>query len=146
MFRSIHKVMATFAFGLLLAACAAPRTEPAPPASSPLEAHGWRLSAWSVSSLRASDFEITARFADGGVSGRSAVNTYTGAATIGPGNALAFGPMATTRMAGPEPAMRAEGIYLRLLGDARSWSIDDARLTLRDAGGNERLVFVAAPD
>jgi heat shock protein HslJ len=142
---SIRKPIAVIALGILLAACVTPPTVPAPPLS-PLEAHDWRLTAWSVSSLRATEFEITVRLRDGRVSGRSAVNTYTGAVTIGPGNAIAFGPIATTRMAGPEPAMRAEGIYLQLLGDARSWSIDDARLTLRDAGGNERLVFVAAPD
>ena len=139
MLRSILRMSALLALGALLAACA---TMPVPR----LDGTTWRLSAWSVASLRADEFEITARFADGRVSGRSAVNTYTGAATIGPGNAIAFGPMASTRMAGPEPAMRAEGIYLRLLGDARSWSIDDARLTLRDAGGNDRLVFMAAPD
>jgi heat shock protein HslJ len=139
MLGSILRRSALLALGALLAACA---TSPAPR----LDGTTWRLSAWSVSSLRADEFEITARFADGGVSGRSAVNTYTGAVTIGPGNAIAFGPMATTRMAGPEPAMRAEGIYLRLLGDARSWSIDDGKLTLRDAKGNDRLVFVPAAD
>jgi heat shock protein HslJ len=139
MLGSILRRSALLALGALLAACA---TSPAPR----LAGTTWRLSAWSVSSLRADEFEITARFADGGVSGRSAVNTYTGAVTIGPGNAIAFGPMATTRMAGPEPAMRAEGIYLRLLGDARSWSIDDGKLTLRDAKGNDRLVFVPAAD
>lgn len=124
---------------VLLAGCA---STPAPR----LDEHAWRLTAWSVSSLPATEFEITARFADGGVSGRSAVNTYRGPVTLGPGNALAFGPMATTKMAGPEPAMRAEGIYLRLLADAASYSIDGDRLTLRDAGGNERLVFEPLAD
>jgi len=119
---------------LLLAACAS--------TSSPrLDAHAWRLTAWSVSSLAATDFAITARFADGGVTGRSAVNTYRGTATIGPGNAIAFGPMITTRMAGPEPAMRAESAYLALLASATSYALDDGRLTLADAGGNVVLEY-----
>jgi heat shock protein HslJ len=120
-----------------LAGCA---TAPAPR----LDDHAWRLEAWSVSSLESTDFEVTARFADGGVSGRAAVNAYRGAVMLGPGDAIAFGPMATTRMAGPEAAMRAESLYLRLLADATSYAIDDGRLTLRDAGGNTTLVFVAA--
>jgi heat shock protein HslJ len=121
----------------LLAACAT-----TPPAR--LEGSDWRLSAWTLSSLRATDFAITARFADGGVSGRSGVNTYRGAATVGPGDAISFGPMATTRMAGPEPAMRAEGAYLELLAAAKSYRIDGDRLVLFDAAGNESLVFERA--
>ena len=106
-----------------------------------LEGSEWRLTAWSVSSLRSTDFPITARFADGGISGRSAVNTYRGSATLGPGSSISFGPLATTRMAGPEPAMRAEGVYLDLLSRVASYRIDDDRLTLFDAKGNELLVF-----
>jgi heat shock protein HslJ len=46
-------------------------------------------------------------------------------------------------MAGPEPAMRAEGAYLTLLGQARSYRVEADRLTLFDAGGNESLFFEA---
>ena len=130
---------ALVAIALLLSACA---TTPAPR----LENQDWQLIAWSLSSERASDFTITARFADGGVSGRSAVNTYRATVALGPGNALAVGPMAMTRMAGPEPALRAEKAYLELLGDARSWQVADGRLRLLDAGGNESLVFAATAD
>ena len=122
---------------LVLAGCAttAPR----------LEGPDWRLTAWSVSSMRATDHPITARFAGGGIQGRSAVNTYRGAATVGPGSAIAFGPFATTRMAGPEPAMRAEGLYLGLLERVRSYRIDADRLMLFDDNGNELLVFSRPP-
>ena len=41
--------------------------------------------------------------------------------------------------------MRAEGAYLTLLGQARSYRVDAGRLTLFDAGGNESLIFEAAP-
>ena len=111
-----------------------------------LDGPSWRLVAWSISSQPASDFEITARFADGGVSGRSAVNTYRATATIGPGNTLAVGPVAMTRMAGPEPAMRAEKAYLELLGDAATWRIESGQLTLLDSRGIELLVFARGED
>jgi heat shock protein HslJ len=137
--RRVIAVLMGLAAAVLVAACAS-----APPPR--IDAHAWRLTTWSVSSSQASDFDITARFADGGVSGRSAVNTYRGAVTLGPGNAIAFGPMATTRMAGPEAAMRAESAYLALLAQATSYSIDDDRLTLADAGGNASLVFERGED
>jgi heat shock protein HslJ len=47
-------------------------------------------------------------------------------------------------MAGPEPAMRAEGAYMTLLGQARSYELTEGRLTLFDEGGNESLIFEAA--
>jgi heat shock protein HslJ len=117
-----------------------------PTAPPRLDDTSWRLAAWSISSMKSTDFEITARFGDGGVAGRSAVNTYRANVVLGPGNALAIGPIATTKMAGPEPAMRAEHAYLKLLADARSYRIDGNRLTLFDAGGNERLAFDAVAE
>jgi heat shock protein HslJ len=137
LFSSSRSALAAIA--LLLVGCA---TAPAPR----LEGQEWQLIAWSLSSERASDFTITARFADGGVSGRSAVNNYRAPVTLGPDHTLAVGPMAMTRMAGPEPALRAEKAYLELLGDARSWQIEDGRLRMLDAGGNESLVFASTAD
>lgn len=106
-----------------------------------LDGSSWRLSAWSISSQRASDFAITARFADGRIAGRSGVNSYGGSATVGPGSALAIGPLAATKMAGPEPAMRAERAYLDLLAGVASYRLAGDGLALLDADGNERLVF-----
>src|SRR5687767_10404432 len=126
------------ALAMLLGGCAS--TPPRP------EGIDWRLTAWSISSQRASEHAITARFADGGVAGRSAVNTYRGSATFGEGNTLVIGPIATTRMAGPEPAMRAEGNYLELLGRVGAYRLEDGRLTLLDAKGNELLVYAAEGD
>ena len=48
-----------------------------------------------------------------------------------------------TEMAGPEPAMRAEQIYLTLLAQARKYDRTAGRLVLLDANGNELLVFTA---
>ena len=52
-----------------------------------------------------------------------------------------MGPLAATRMAGPEPAMRAESAYLTLLGEARSYRLTDSQLVLFDSKGNESLIF-----
>jgi heat shock protein HslJ len=46
-------------------------------------------------------------------------------------------------MAGPEPAMRAEGAFTKLLVDAKSFKLSSGTLTLYDGGGNESLVFEA---
>jgi heat shock protein HslJ len=128
---------------LALAFAALPGCTTAP--SRP-EGTAWRLAGWSVSSQRADEHAITARFADGGISGRSAVNTYRGSATFGGNDTLVIGPVATTRMAGPEPAMRAEGHYLGLLARVGAYRLGDARLTLLDGNGNELLVFEAVGD
>jgi len=78
----------------------------------------WRLTAWTLSSIDPNDFTITAKFADGTSFSTSAVTTYSGPYTAGPGDAFLVGDLASTRMAGPEPDMRAEGAYLTLLFEA----------------------------
>ena len=111
---------------------------------SALEGTQWRLTEWTLSSLDPRDFDITAEFADGKISGRGGVNAYGGPYTLGARRSFKVGSIASTEMAGAEPAMRAEGAYLTLLGQARSYRVDAGRLTLLDAGGNESLVFEAA--
>ena len=108
-----------------------------------LDGTQWTLAEWSVSSLSPNDFQITADFADGRISGKSAVNSYGGEYTLGPGDAFSTGPLVTTLMAGPEPAMRAEQAYTVLLAAARSYKLAGDRLTLYDEGGNESLIFEA---
>jgi heat shock protein HslJ len=110
----------------------------------PLAGTEWRLSEWTLSSLSPADFRITAAFADGRISGRSAVNSYSGPYEVGSGNSFGVGQLASTRMAGPPSAMRAEGAYLKLLAQARSYALRGSRLTLFDGGGSESLVFEAA--
>jgi heat shock protein HslJ len=109
-----------------------------------LEGTQWKLTEWTLSSLDARDFEITAQFADGTISGRSGVNSYGGTYTVGSRQSFKVGSIASREMAGPEPAMRAEDAYLTLLGQARSYRVEAGRLTLLDAGGNESLIFEAA--
>jgi len=128
---------------LVLAGCS---PDSVPPDGSPLEGTKWRLTEWTLSSLNPADFTITTQFTDGQISGNSAVNSYTGPCQVGPDDAFSVGQLAVTEMAGPEPAMRAEGAYLTLLGQATSYQRVDGRLTLYDRGGNESLLFEAAAD
>ena len=108
-----------------------------------LDGSRWRLKSWTLDSLNPADFTITAEFADGRISGSSGVNTYGGPVKVGPGSAFSAGPLASTMMAGPEPAMRAESAYVTLLGQAKSFKVVSGTLTLYDANGNESLVFGA---
>jgi len=109
--------------------------------ANPLEGTRWRLSEWTLSSLRPTDFTITAQFAGGQISGNSGVNSYGGACKVGPGAAFSAGPLASTEMAGPEPAMRAESAYVTLLTQAKTYKMAGDTLTLYDAGVNESLIF-----
>lgn len=106
-----------------------------------LDGTSWGLTGWSLSSLDPNDFTITAAFADGKISGKSAVNTYGGPYTEGPGDAFTVGDLASTMMAGPEPDMRAEQAYLTLLSQARSYELKGEGLTFFDENGNESLIF-----
>ena len=106
-----------------------------------LDGTQWRLSAWSASSLVPSQFTITADFDESRISGTSAVNSYGGAYSLAAGGAFSVGAMQSTMMAGSEDAMRAEQIYLELLGQARKCTINATTLTLLGGGSNVLLVF-----
>jgi heat shock protein HslJ len=104
----------------------------------------WELTGWSVSSLDANDFTITAAFKDGRIGGTSAVNQYGGPFAAGDDGSFSVDELVSTTMAGPEPDMRAEQIYLKLLAEAKEYAVDGKTLTLSDANGNESLIYTAA--
>jgi len=110
-----------------------------------LDGTQWKLTGWTISSLNPADFTITVKFADGQISGHSGVNTYGGTYHLGTGGTFSTGPLACTEMAGPEPAMRAESAYFLLLAQVRTFALTGSTLTLRDAGGNELLIFDTSP-
>lgn len=114
------------------------------PRPTSLEGTSWTLIGWSVSSIDPADFRITARFDGGQITGNSGVNSYGGPYEQGPGNAFSAGELVSTLMAGPEPAMRAETAYMKLLAEARSFEVSADTLTLFDAKGNEALIFEVA--
>jgi len=121
---------------LILEGCSANR--------NPLDGTEWKLVGWSLSSLDPADFTITAKFTMEDISGSSGVNTYSGPYKLGPRGAFSLGQIASTLMAGPESAMRAESAYLTLLGQASSYKVIDSELILYDKGGNESLIFKVA--
>ncbi len=109
-----------------------------------LDGTGWSLVRWRETGLDAADFTITATFADGQISGTSAVNTYGGSYTTGSVNDFSVSELASTEMAGPEADMEAEAVYLRLLQDAASFHVTETTLTLFGSDGAESLIFTAA--
>lgn len=91
------------------------------------------------------DEKVTARFVDGIVSGSGGCNRYSGDCTIS-GRSLAFGPLASTMRACPEPAMSIETAFLAALGRATAWDADGRILVLRDADGASLLEFTAVDE
>lgn len=76
--------------------------------------------------------------ADGSLSGFAACNTFSGTYTTD-GGTIAFGSLATTKMACERPASALEAEYLEALSGVSTWSIEsDGRLTL---GGPVPLRF-----
>lgn len=114
-------------------------------ASNLFEHRVWRLEGSSISSFNALDFFITSQFADGRISGKSAVNSYSGPVSVssssGTDGTLAIGPLMSTRMAGSPEAMRAENSFHTLLTSSTTFSIHGKTLTLKDGSGNEVLLF-----
>jgi heat shock protein HslJ len=109
-----------------------------------LEGTSWELPGWSISSQDPADFTITAAFKDGRIGGTSAVNQYGGPFTAGDDGSFSVGDLVSTMMAGPEPDMRAEQNYLKLLAEAKKYAVDGKTLTLSDANGNQSLIYTAA--
>ncbi len=63
------------------------------------------------------------------VTGSGGVNRLTGHFALS-GDELRFGPLATTRMAGPENAMQRETAFLAALERVTSYALDGRTLTL----------------
>ena len=78
------------------------------------------------------------RLADGRVSGTGGVNRLMGDYELA-GERLAFGPLATTMMAGPAGQMEAEQRFLATLARVTGWSLDRECLVLRDGEGSELI-------
>jgi heat shock protein HslJ len=88
------------------------------------------------------DARASLEFSDGGpVSGSATCNRFTGTATL-TGNAISFGPLATTRKACPEALMSQETRYLQALEAAQRVEVKDSLLYLHTAGGAAPLRFV----
>ena len=73
-------------------------------------------------------------FKDGSAAGQGGCNRFTGGYTEAPGE-LAFGPLASTRMACPEPMMRTESDFFAALDATRQAVATHLLLALFDADG-----------
>ena len=76
------------------------------------------------------------------VSGSTGVNFLGGKYTL-KGDALRFGPLITTRRAGPPALMQQEIDFTRALDRTRRWRIGEAGLELLDADGRPVARFRA---
>lgn len=81
---------------------------------------------------------------DGTVSGDAGVNRYQGSVEID-GEAIAFGPLATTKMAGDPDLMAQEAAFVKALEASTQWAVVRGMLELRDADG-AAMVFATAAD
>ena len=104
----------------------------------------WQLSSYSDGNAVVSGTDIntiTLVFTDtGNINGFSGVNTYFGSYNLD-GNSISIGPLASTKMAGPEPLMTLENVYLNRLGSVTGVDLSADSLSLTDKDGNAVLVF-----
>ena len=103
----------------------------------------WELVAMDGETLAGDAVPTLAFDEQGGVSGSTGCNTFSGEVSID-GNALTFGPLVTTRMACADPAANAqEEAFLSAMEGVSAYTIDDqGRLVLQ--GGPELTFEVAA--
>jgi heat shock protein HslJ len=86
---------------------------------------------------------LTLDAANGTVAGWAGVNRFTGTFRQQEA-ALSFGPVAATKMAGPENAMKLESEFLATLGRVTAWKADGLMLSLL-AGETEVARFQGLP-
>lgn len=79
----------------------------------------------------------------GRASGRGGVNRFSSTYTVGPGADLAFARVASTRKAGPDPAMAQEAALFTALEEASRFEVADGNLVLRGVDGS--ILAILAP-
>lgn len=102
-----------------------------------IEGKTWRLIELPGQSLAAIDPErapsLTLDPATKRASGSAGCNRFSGTYEVD-GNALTFGPLATTRMACPPEIMAVEDALLKALAAETAWSLQDGTLVLTREG------------
>ena len=82
-------------------------------------------------------------FEGGRMAGSTGCNHFSASYRLH-GESLSLGPTATTRMACPPPLDALEHAYLDALGRVARWRVEDGRLSLMDADGDEVLAYVSS--
>jgi len=108
-----------------------------------LQANEWSLVGTSVSSADIAKVGITLKFDETQYSGFSGVNQYSGTYTAKADGGIEFGPAAGTLMAGPDPLMKVESAYLKLIEGCDSYRLENGTLTLM-TGETDTLIFEVA--
>jgi len=104
---------------------------------------GYNNGAAAVQSV-APDSTLTIQFAeDGAVEGNAGVNAYSGDYVV-EGAAIKIGPLATTKMAGPEELMVQEASFLLAMENCASWGVTNGQLEMRDADSAIQITAVAS--
>jgi len=124
-------------------------SEEVPPEPLPLGGTTWDLdsiySGDTVSSVVAGSQVTMALADDGSVSGSAGCNTYSGTYSLD-GDALSFGPLASTKMVCAEDVMAQEAAFIDAMSRVSSSEIEGTGLTLLDASGAPLLGFVGVPE
>jgi heat shock protein HslJ len=108
-----------------------------------LEGGEWILRAWSADEPAPAAPEVTLSFHAGQFVGFAGCNRYFAAAREGrvPG-AVSIGPVGSTKMACPEPAMAVENRFLAQLGRVKRFGLLAGQLALLyDAGGTSSVML-----
>jgi heat shock protein HslJ len=129
---------------LVLASCASAGRDGAPTPVSPGSAGSPSLAMlagapWTLVSLGGplppGARPPTAVFDGTRLSGFAGCNHYTGQVAEKTPGSITIGPLATTKMACPSPAMEVEDGYLAALGRATQYTLAGGRLVLSGASG-----------
>lgn len=108
----------------------------------------WVLRAWDIAEPARSEPVLTLAYDAGRFTGASGCNRYSAGVTAGDSPAaMAVGPIATTRMACPEPQSSVEARFLTQLGGARTFGFRFGRLAISCAssdGSRGTMLFEAS--
>jgi heat shock protein HslJ len=114
-------------------------------ASAPAAAFSLSNSEWLLKNLNGSDVADNAQATlafpeEGKIAGKGSCNRFFGTAEI-KGDAIKLGPLGSTRMACPEPAMNQEAKYLEALQAAERFEWKDPYLLIYCKGFEKPLQF-----
>lgn len=87
----------------------------------------------------AGDAPITLSFGKGAISGNAGCNTFRGGYTVD-GQSVKIGPLASTRMACPDPVLKQEREFLAALESAVKWSVEGDTLDMHRQDGQRAVM------
>lgn len=130
---------------VVLAATAVVSGGCSPQAAEPSELQGsWVLESFGgVKGLTAADPDVTTAMtlADGKATGNGGVNSFSSTYDAPKAGKVSFGPIASTRMAGPSNAMAQESAFFAALEKTRGFEINEGKLVLSDLGNDTLMVL-----